>query len=149
MRAVIQRVDSASVAVEGREIARIGKGILALVGVSHADTRADLEWTAYKIIELRIFDDPVGKLNVSLRDIRGQLLLVSQFTLYGDCRKGRRPSYSDAAPPPLAERLYDEFVAICRQTVPGVQSGRFKAMMDVSLTNSGPVTLLLDSSKSF
>jgi len=149
MRAVIQRVDSASVAIQGKEIARIAKGILALVGISHSDTRADLEWTARKIIELRIFDDPAGKLNLSLQDIRGELLLVSQFTLYGDCRKGRRPSYSDAASPPLAEKLYEEFVAICRQTIPGVQSGRFQAMMDVSLVNSGPVTLLLDSGRSF
>jgi D-tyrosyl-tRNA(Tyr) deacylase len=100
---------------------------------------------ARKIVELRVFDDAEGKLNLSLQDIGGQLLLVSQFTLYGDCRKGRRPSYSDAAPPGEAEKLYLEFVEITRRFVPDVQSGKFQAMMDVSLTNSGPVTLILDS----
>lgn len=145
MRAVLQRVDSASVTIAGEEIARIGKGLVALVGISSVDTRKDLDWMARKIVELRVFDDAEGKLNLSLRDIGGQLLLVSQFTLYGDCRKGRRPSYSDAAPPAEAELLYREFVEISRLLVPGVQSGKFQAMMDVSLTNSGPVTLILDS----
>jgi D-aminoacyl-tRNA deacylase len=148
MRAVLQRVRQATVSVDGLEIARIGHGILALVAISRADTQKDLEWMAHKIVELRFFDDADGKLNLSLQDIGGQLLLVSQFTLYGDCRKGRRPSYSDAAPPAVAERLYGEFVEIVRGLVPGVQSGRFQAMMDVSLTNAGPVTLLLDSGKS-
>ncbi len=145
MRVVLQRVESAFVKVAGEEIARIGKGLLALVGISRLDTREDLDWMARKIVELRVFDDPEGKLNLNLRDIGGQLLLVSQFTLYGDCRKGRRPSYSDAAPPLEAETLYSEFVEITRRLVPDVQSGRFQAMMDVSLTNSGPVTLILDS----
>ena len=145
MRAVLQRVDSASVTIAGKEIARIGKGLVALVGISRSDTREDLDWMARKIVELRVFDDTEGKLNLSLRDIGGQLLLVSQFTLYGDCRKGRRPSYSDAAPPAEAERLYLEFVEITRLLVPDVQTGKFQAMMDVSLTNSGPVTLVLDS----
>ncbi len=149
MRVVVQRVDRASVTVDGAEIARIGRGILALVGISRTDTQTDLEWAARKIIELRIFDDADGKLNLSLQDIGGGLMLVSQFTLYGDCRRGRRPSYSDAASPAAAERLYHEFVAICRRVLPDVQSGRFQAMMDVTLTNSGPVTLLLDSGKSF
>ncbi len=148
MRVVLQRVESAFVKVAGEEIARIGKGLLALVGISRLDTREDLDWMARKIVELRVFDDPEGKLNLNLRDIGGQLLLVSQFTLYGDCRKGRRPSYSDAAPPLEAETLYSEFVEITRRLVPDVQSGRFQAMMDVSLTNSGPVTLILDSRKS-
>ena len=147
MRAVLQRVDRASVTVAGEEIARIGRGLLALVGISRADTREDLAWMARKIVELRVFDDAEGKLNLSLKDIGGQLLLVSQFTLYGDCRKGRRPTYSDAAPPVEAERLYREFIEITRQFVPGVQSGKFQAMMDVSLTNSGPVTVVLDSRK--
>jgi D-aminoacyl-tRNA deacylase len=149
MRAVLQRVDNAVVAVDGEEIARIGRGILALVAISRDDTREDLTWMARKIVELRIFDDSGGKLNLSLQEISGQLLIVSQFTLYGDCRKGRRPSYSDAAPPGEAEKLYAEFVETARQLVPDVQSGKFQAMMDVSLTNSGPVTLLLDSRKSF
>ncbi len=149
MRAVLQRVDSASVKVAGEEIARIGKGLLVLAGISRTDTREDLEWMARKIAELRVFDDAGGKLNLSLQDIGGQLLLVSQFTLYGDCRKGRRPSYSDAAEPAKAEMLYREFLEIARRLVPGAQSGRFQAAMDVSLTNSGPVTLILDSRKTF
>ncbi len=120
-----------------------------MVGISRTDTQTDLEWAARKIIELRIFDDAEGKLNLSLQDIGGGLMLVSQFTLYGDCRRGRRPSYLEAAAPAAAERLYHEFVAICQRALPDVQSGRFQAMMDVTLTNSGPVTLLLDSGKSF
>ena len=149
MRAVLQRVDWAAVKVEETEVARIGKGILALIGISREDTADDMEWTAKKIAELRIFDDSEGKLNLSLRDIGGQLLIVSQFTLYGDCRKGRRPSYSDAAPPAEAERMYLHFVEIARGFVPDVQTGRFQAMMEVSLVNSGPVTLILDSRKIF
>jgi D-tyrosyl-tRNA(Tyr) deacylase len=149
MRAVLQRVDWAAVKVAEVEIARIGKGILALVGLSRDDSAEDMEWIARKIAELRIFDDSEGKLNLSLQDIGGQLLLVSQFTLYGDCRKGRRPSYSDAAPPAEAERMYQQFVEIARRFVPDVQTGQFQAMMDVSLVNSGPVTLILDSRKTF
>ncbi len=149
MRAVIQRVDWAAVSVAGVEIARIGKGILALVGIARDDSREDSEWMAKKISELRVFDDSEGKLNLSLLDVGGQLLVVSQFTLYGDCRKGRRPSYSDAAPPAEAERMYKEFIDVARRLVPGVQSGQFQAMMDVSLQNSGPVTLILDSRKTF
>ncbi len=149
MRAVLQRVDGASVAVGGEEIARIGRGILALVGISREDTAADLEWMAHKILELRFFDDQEGKLNLSLQDVGGELLLVSQFTLYGDCRKGRRPSYSDAAPPAQAEQFYRDFVEAVRKLHPRVQSGIFQAMMDVTLTNSGPVTLLVDSRKTF
>jgi len=145
VRAVLQRVRDASVTVDAEEIARISTGIFALVGIARGDTGADLEWMARKITELRIFDDAEGKLNLSLTDIGGELLVVSQFTLYGDCRKGRRPSYTDAAPPELAKKLYDEFVEALRTRVPGVQSGRFQAMMDIRLTNTGPVTLLLDS----
>ncbi len=145
MRAVLQRVERARVSVGGALIAETGRGILAFVGISRDDARADLEWMARKIVELRIFDDSEGKLNLSLQDIGGQLLVVSQFTLYGDCRKGRRPSYSDAAPPVEAEGLYDEFIKIIRRWVPHVQTGRFQAMMDVELTNSGPVTLILNS----
>jgi D-tyrosyl-tRNA(Tyr) deacylase len=149
MRAVLQRVDWAAVKVAEVEVARIGKGILALIGISREDTVADMEWTAKKIAELRIFDDSEGKLNLSLRETGGQLLLVSQFTLYGDCRKGRRPSYSDAAPPSEAERMYRQFVEIARGFVPDAQTGQFQAMMDVSLVNSGPVTLILDSRNIF
>jgi len=145
MRAVLQRVNCASVKVQGRQIAEIGKGILALIAVSREDTVADLDWMAKKIVELRIFEDSEGKLNLSMMDVDGELLLVSQFTLYGDCRKGRRPSYSEAAPPVEAQKLYEEFVRIMRRLVPGVQSGRFQAMMDVVLENYGPVTLILDS----
>jgi D-tyrosyl-tRNA(Tyr) deacylase len=145
MRAVLQRVHHAEVVVEGAPIARIGKGILALVAISREDTSEDLEWMAKKIVELRIFNDSEGKLNLSLHDTKGQLLVVSQFTLYGDCRKGRRPSYSNAAPPAEAERMYEEFVATVRRIMPGVQTGKFQAMMDVSLSNDGPVTLILDS----
>ncbi len=148
MRAVLQRVKQAAVAVDGVEIARIDKGILALIGIGHDDTRADLEWMVKKIVEVRIFDDDQGKLNLSLEEIRGQLLLVSQFTLYGDCRKGRRPSYTEAAGPAEAEKLYEEFVQMARQRFPDVQNGRFQAMMDVSLTNAGPVTIILESRRS-
>jgi D-tyrosyl-tRNA(Tyr) deacylase len=147
MRAVLQRVRQASVSVEGVEIAHIGKGLLALVAISRQDSPADMEWMARKIVELRIFDDGEGKLNLSLLDIRGQLLLVSQFTLYGDCRKGRRPSYTDAAAPAEARKLYEEFVNITRRWMPEVQSGQFQATMEVSLINSGPVTLILDSAR--
>ena len=145
MRAVLQRVRKAEVIVEGNSVAVIGKGILALVAISRQDTTEDLQWMAGKIVDLRIFNDIDGKLNLSLQDTDGQLIIVSQFTLYGDCRKGRRPSYSDAAPPAEAEKMYEEFVQIMRRIVPDVQTGQFQAMMDVSLVNDGPVTLIIDS----
>lgn len=147
MRAVVQRVSQAEVVIKGAPVARIGKGIMALVAISQQDTEKDLEWMAKKIVELRIFNDSQGKLNLSLQDIGGQLLVVSQFTLYGDCRKGRRPSYSDAAPPAEAEKLYERFIEIVRQYVPDVQTGQFQAMMEVNLSNSGPVTLIIDRQK--
>jgi D-aminoacyl-tRNA deacylase len=145
MRAVVQRVSKAEVVIEGSSAARIGDGILALVAISRQDMDKDILWMAKKIVELRIFSDSEGKMNRSLLDTHGQLLVVSQFTLYGDCRKGRRPSYTDAAPPEDAERLYREFVAIVRRMAPDVQTGQFQATMQVTLTNSGPVTLILDS----
>ena len=145
MRAVIQRVQSASVEVGGAEIARIGRGLLALVAIHREDTRRDLEWMARKIVELRVFEDGAGKMNLGLLDAGGELLVVSQFTLYGDCRKGRRPSYIDAAAPVEAERLYSEFVRILRGLVPEARDGKFQARMEVALVNSGPVTLILDS----
>jgi D-tyrosyl-tRNA(Tyr) deacylase len=149
MRTVLQRVEWAAVKVGDAEIARIGRGLLALVGIARDDSAEDMEWTVRKINELRIFDDPNGKLNLSLQEVGGQLLLVSQFTLYGDCRKGRRPSYSDAAPPAEAEDMYRRFIELARKSNPDVQTGQFQAMMDVSLSNSGPVTLILDSRKTF
>jgi D-tyrosyl-tRNA(Tyr) deacylase len=145
MRAVVQRVSKAEVVIEGSSVARIEEGVVALVAISRHDTEKDLLWMAKKIVELRIFSDDQGKMNRSLMDTHGQLLVVSQFTLYGDCRKGRRPSYTDAAAPEDAERLYHEFVAIAGQMLPRVQTGQFQAMMQVTLTNSGPVTLILDS----
>jgi D-tyrosyl-tRNA(Tyr) deacylase len=145
MRAVIQRVIEAGVRVSGEEIAHIGPGILALVAIAGHDSQETLEWMAKKIVELRIFDDDEGKLNLSLHDVGGQLLVVSQFTLYGDCSKGRRPSYSNAAPPAQAQALYHRFIESVRQWVPGVQTGQFQATMEVTLVNSGPVTLIIDS----
>jgi len=145
MRAVVQRVGKAEVIIGGVSVARIDKGILALVAISRLDTEKDLLWMAKKIVELRIFDDEEGKLNLSLQDIHGQLLVVSQFTLYGDCKKGRRPSYTEAASPADAEKLYQDFLTAVRQFVPDVQTGQFQAIMQVTLTNSGPVTLILDS----
>jgi len=147
MRAVLQRVKQASISIDGIEIARIGRGIMALVAVSRDETRDNLVWIARKILETRMFDDDEGKLNLSLTDINGELLLVSQFTLYGDCRKGRRPSYIEAAPPSEAEKLYDEFVEVVKQAKPDVKTGKFQAVMDVSLTNAGPVTIILDTRK--
>ena len=145
MRAVVQRVSRAEVVIEGKSIARIGPGILVLVAISRRDTEKELLWMAKKIVELRIFDDSEGKLNLSLQDVHGQLLVVSQFTLYGDCKKGRRPSYIEAAPPAEAEKLYHQFVSTVRQFVPDVQTGQFQATMEVTLTNSGPVTLILSN----
>jgi D-aminoacyl-tRNA deacylase len=145
MRAVLQRISQAEVYVEGAQVARIGKGILALIAIARQDAVQDLQWMAKKIIELRIFEDSSGKMNRSLQDIKGELLIVSQFTLFGDCKKGRRPSYTDAAPPAEAETLYNDFVSLVRQSMPSVQTGKFQAIMEVRLTNSGPVTILLDS----
>jgi D-tyrosyl-tRNA(Tyr) deacylase len=145
MKAVVQRVSQAEVVVGGESIARIGNGILALVAISRYDTEKELLWMAHKIVELRIFDDNDGKLNLSLKDVQGQLLVVSQFTLYGDCKKGRRPSYIDAAPPAEAKEMYHQFVSIVRELVPDVQTGQFQAIMDVTLTNSGPVTIILEN----
>jgi len=147
MRAVVQRVASASVRVDGEEVGSIGEGGLVLLGVGRHDTRNDAVFLAEKIANLRIFPDDAGLMNRSLLDVGGAMLIVSQFTLYGDCRKGRRPGYSDAAPPAQAEALYLEFVAAVRAIGIQVATGTFQAMMDVSLVNRGPVTLLLDSAK--
>jgi D-tyrosyl-tRNA(Tyr) deacylase len=145
MRAVVQRVSRAEVIVDGGAVGRIGPGLVALVAIARDDAESDLEWMARKIVELRIFNDGEGKQNLGLGEVGGQLLVVSQFTLYGDCRKGRRPSYSEAAPPDRAEALYRRFVEIVRRHVPDVETGRFQASMRVELVNEGPITLILDS----
>ncbi len=149
MRAVVQRVSSASVVVEDEVVGRIDHGFLVLLGVSQSDTQDDVIFLAGKIAGLRVFEDDDGKMNRSLTDVEGKMLVVSQFTLYGDCRKGRRPSFVAAAPPERADELYRSFVAEVRGQGVEVETGRFQAHMDVSLVNDGPVTLLLDSSKAF
>ena len=150
MRAVLQRVKEAKVVVDGKTVGEIKRGILVLLGVGKADTEDDAAWIADKIVNLRIFEDDEGKMNRSLLETGGELLIVSQFTLYGDARKGRRPSFTEAAPPDLGERLYEKVVENIR-TKYGlkVETGVFGAMMDVHLVNWGPVTILLDSKKLF
>ena len=145
MRAVIQRVKSSSVTVGDETVGKIGSGLLVLLGVAEPDQSADADFLAKKIVNLRIFEDEQGKMNRSLIDIGGEMLVVSQFTLLGDCRKGRRPSFIDAAGPDKANELYEYFVAQVRKTGVGVATGRFRAMMEVSLINDGPVTLILES----
>lgn len=149
MRAVVQRVSRARVTVGGSPTGEIGPGILLLLGVSINDTEKEAIYLVDKVLNLRIFDDEAGKMNRSLIEIGGDLLVVSQFTLYGDVRKGRRPSYIDAARPEEANRLYEFFVAEARKQIANVETGRFQAMMDVELINDGPVTLLLDSERTF
>lgn len=147
MRAVLQRVSEARVEVDGRVIGRIGSGLLVLLGVGQGDGPGQSAWLAAKTAELRIFSDDSGKFNLSLKDVGGQALVVSQFTLWGDCRKGRRPSFAHAGAPDLAEPLYRDFCQrLEAQGVP-VQTGEFGAMMDVHLVNQGPVTILLDTDK--
>jgi len=149
MRAVIQRVRRASVTIDGRIHGEIGKGLLVFLGIKDGDTLTELQWLAEKIVTLRIFEDSQGKMNRSLADIEGQMLIVSQFTLYGDCRKGRRPGFSGAASPDIAEPLYQRFVAEVEKKQISVATGIFQAAMEVELVNDGPVTLLLDSEKIF
>jgi len=149
VRAVIQRVSGARVLIEGQEYSRIGAGILVLLGVEKEDNTEDAQLLARRIVELRIFEDEAGKMNRSVANEGGQILAVSQFTLLGDCRKGRRPSFDPAAPPDIARTLYEQFVKeVDRLGVP-VATGVFQAMMDVELTNQGPVTFILDSRKRF
>lgn len=147
MRAVLQRVSAASVTVDGAVVGAIGQGILLLLGVEKGDGEADVDWLLRKTIELRIFADDAGKMNRSLLDIGGGLLAVSQFTLAGNCAKGRRPSFDSAAPPAEGQRLYDLFVARARATGVPVATGIFQADMQVALVNDGPVTFLLESRK--
>ena len=145
MRIVLQRVSSANVTVEGRQTGSIDRGLLALVGVGRDDGRSDVSYVADKIRDLRLFNDANGRMNRSLLDVDGAVLLVSQFTLYGDCRKGRRPSFEEAAGPTEARALYEELIATLRSNGLIVQTGEFREMMRVELVNDGPVTLFLDS----
>ena len=149
MRAVVQRVSRASVTVDGEVIGEIGNGLVVLVGIARDDTKVEAAYLVDKISNLRIFDDDEGKMNLSVKDIHGGLLVVSQFTLYGDVRRGLRPSGIDVAPPEVAEPLYDFFVRQARSVVDEMATGKFQAMMQVELVNDGPVTILLDSGKLF
>lgn len=149
MRAVVQRVSQAQVDVDHHVTGAITRGLLVLLGVHRNDNEKDLVWMVDKIQHLRIFEDEQGQMNLPLDAVQGQLLVVSQFTLYGDCRKGRRPSWNEAAPPELAKHFYDRFIEVCRQRDIPTAAGIFQAMMQVSLTNDGPVTILLDSHKTF
>ena len=145
MRVVLQRVSRAEVRIGDRVAGRIARGFLLLVGFNGSDTEEHLQWMADKIVGLRLFGDANDKMNLALEDVAGGLLVVSQFTLYGDARKGRRPSFIDAAPPEIAIPLYERFVTILRERAPGaVETGEFGAMMDVELVNDGPVTMMLE-----
>jgi len=145
MRAVVQRVTQCRVTVAEEEVGRIDAGLLVLLGVQNGDDERDAKWLAEKISNLRIFEDPEGKMNLSLLETHGSMMVVSQFTLLGDCRKGRRPSFTEAAPPQRANELYLHFCQLVRDLNIPVATGRFQADMQVSLTNSGPVTMLLDT----
>lgn len=149
MRAVVQRVTRASVTVNNEVIGEIGNGLVVLLGIARDDTKVEAAYLVEKIAALRIFGDETGKMNRSVQDVRGGLLIVSQFTLYGDVRRGLRPSWIDAAPPEVAEPLYDFFVRQASASIDQVATGKFQAMMQVELVNDGPVTILLDSKKLF
>ncbi|MEO0869971.1 MAG: D-aminoacyl-tRNA deacylase [Cyanobacteria bacterium J06642_11] len=145
MKVVIQRVSASQVSVNGEVIGQIGRGLNLLVGIAETDTTAELDWMVKKCLELRVFPkDGQGRFDYSVQDIQGELLVISQFTLYGDCRKGRRPSFDQAATPPQAEQLYDQFVAKLKASGLKVEIGKFGAMMQVAIANDGPVTLLLE-----
>jgi len=145
LRSVVQRVSWSEVKVDGQVKGKIGEGLCVLLGVTHGDSDRDVAWMAEKLVNLRIFEDDQGKMNRSVKDVEGEILLVSQFTLYGDARKGRRPSFTSAAPPDQAERLYEALGDALREQGVPVETGVFQAMMQVSLCNEGPVTLILDS----
>lgn len=149
MRAVVQRVKESQVKVDDEVIGSIDEGLLIFLGIGNEDSMDDIDYLIDKVINLRIFEDVDGKMNLSALDLEKDIMVVSQFTLYGDCRKGRRPSFFDAAPPDKAERLYDVFVSKINDYDLNIETGEFKAMMDVDLINDGPVTLLIDSKKEF
>lgn len=145
MRVVVQKVSQAEVVIDGKVNGKIGKGLLVLIAVKESDSKEIAEWMINKILGLRVFPDDAGKMNLSVTDVEGSLLIVSNFTLYGDCRKGMRPSYSESASPATAEPLYDMFVEMMRNSTQlQVETGVFGAMMDVNLINDGPVTLIID-----
>ena len=145
MKFVIQRVNNASVSVDGNIIGAIDKGFMVLIGIGKEDTKKEADRLVDKMLKMRIFDDAEGKTNLSLADVNGSLLLISQFTLYADCRKGNRPSFTNAAPPQDAEDLYEYIISKCKEQVSNVQTGSFGADMTVNLSNSGPFTIVLDS----
>ncbi|HAE63169.1 MAG TPA: D-tyrosyl-tRNA(Tyr) deacylase [Eubacteriaceae bacterium] len=147
MRAVVQRVKRCSVEVDGKIVGSIGKGLLVLLGIKNDDSKRDIEYIKDKILNLRIFEDDRSKMNLSLKDVSSQIMIVSQFTLYGDCRKGRRPSFIKAASPETAQGIYMDFVEEIKSTGIYVQQGVFQAHMDISIVNEGPVTIILDSEK--
>lgn len=149
MRAVVQRVTRASIRVKANTLGEIGRGLVVLLGVARDDTEKDAEYLVDKIGKLRVFDDSEGRMNLSVKDVGGALLVVSQFTLYGDVRRGLRPSWIEAAGPEVAEPLYEFFVTRAKAHIGEVATGRFRSMMQVELVNDGPVTILLDSRKSF
>ena len=149
MRVVVQRVTSSKVAVDGNIVGAIGKGFNLLIGISKDDTIEDLKYIKDKVVNLRVFEDENDKLNLSLLDIKGEILAISQFTLYGDCRKGRRPNFMNAMGGEEAEKLYETFVGLLKETGLKVECGRFGAHMNVDIQNDGPVTILIDSKKEF
>ncbi len=145
MKVVVQRVSQAEVCVDGRSVGKISRGALIFIGVSKDDTKEDADYLAQKVTQLRMFEDQNGKMNISAVEAGAEMLVVSQFTLYGDCRKGRRPSFDQAADPAKGQELYDYFVSVLRAQNKKVETGKFQAMMDVELVNDGPVTFVLDS----
>lgn len=147
MRAVVQRVKQSSVKVDGKVIGHIQKGFNVLIGISSSDTDKDLEYIKDKLINLRVFEDENNKMNLSIKDIKGEMLIISQFTLYGDCRKGRRPNFMQAMMPGEAEKVYDKFIKMMKSDDIKIETGIFGADMEVNIVNDGPVTLIIDSSK--